>query len=377
MSDDNTKTYVTRPHLPSLARLSERLETSWEAAQITNFGPLHTQLTRQLSEFSGTDHCILFNNATTGLMATLAVLTEKKKGEVITTPFTFVATANSIVWSGNTPVFADVDRHTGCLSAESANALITGNTRAIMPVNCYGNSPDFNAFEQISSSANIPVIYDACHAFGIEDTLPVVQQGYASVVSFHATKVFNTFEGGAVFTQRDDLAQNLNRFLNFGIDVREQSMDVSAPGLNGKMSEASAAMGLLQLEDFAGLIKKREEIDTLYRKELSTHADIECFASINHTKNNYAYFPIILNSPQQREALFRQLIEKRIFVRKYFYPLVTDLSYYGERLVKPTPAFLNARFLSDRVLCLPLFSDLDQEMAHYIASSVISILARG
>lgn len=377
MADGNAKTYVTKPHLPSLERLSKRLETSWDAAQITNFGPLHTQLAHQLSEFAGTDNCILFNNATMALMATLAVSTEKQKGEVITTPFTFVATANSIVWSGNTPVFADVDRDTGCLSAESAGALITARTRAILPVNCYGNSPDFNAFEQISSSANIPVIYDACHAFGIEDTLPVLQQGYASVVSFHATKVFNTFEGGAVFTQHDALAKKLNRFLNFGIDAGEQSMDVSAPGLNGKMNEASAAMGLLQLEDFAELINKREEIDTLYRNELSGHADITCFADIMHTKNNYAYFPIVLSSPQQREALFKQLIERRIYVRKYFYPLVTDLSYYGERMVKTTPALINASFLSDRVLCLPLFSDLDQEMAHYVASSVVSILARG
>jgi len=377
MPNDNAKVFVTKPHLPSLERLTKILRTSWDASQITNFGPLHTLLVDRLSQLAGTEYCVLFNNATTALMATLATLTEGQTGEVITTPFTFVATANSVVWSGNTPIFADIDPATGCLCPKSAEALITPATRAVVPVNCYGNSPDFKAFEEISASHKIPIIYDACHAFGIEDTVSVMQHGFASVVSFHATKVFNTFEGGAVFTKNKDLSKKLNRFLNFGIDATEQSMNVIYPGINGKMNEASAAMGLLQLEDFAESTQKRESIDAIYRKEFGNHAGIKCFADITHTKNNYAYFPIVLENSTERERVLKRLRQENIFARRYFYPLVTDLSFYRKRSQKPAPMLPNSEWLSDRVLCLPIFSDLSQEIAKEIVNIVAVTLSHG
>ena len=250
--------YVTQPYLPPLEEFIPYLQQIWDNKILTNAGPMHQQLEGALCDFLGVEHISLFNNGTIALLTALQAL--RITGEVITTPYSFVATAHSLLWNGIKPVFADINPHTLNLDPAKIEAAITPQTTAIMPVHCYGNPCDVEAIQKIADNYNLRVIYDAAHAFGVEDAGgSVLRHGDLSVLSFHATKVFNTFEGGAIISPDAKTKMRIDQLKNFGfID----EVTVVAPGINGKMSEINAAFGLLQLQHIDKAMTRRREIDT-------------------------------------------------------------------------------------------------------------------
>src|SRR3569833_3469975 len=261
MSTDPEQIYVTQPYLPPLDEFIPYLEKIWESKQLTNNGPFHQQLEQALGEYLGDEHIALFTNGTIALITALQSL--RITGEVITTPYSFVATSHSLLWNGIKPVFADGDRDMLNLDPARFEAAITPQTTAIMPVHCYGRPCDVEAIQAIADNYNLKVIYDAAHAFGVRDAGgSILWHGDLLVLSFHATKVFNTFEGGAIVCPDARAKQRIDYLKNFGI---ADEVTVTAPGINGKMSEFNAALGLLQLQHLERSIARRQQIDTTYR----------------------------------------------------------------------------------------------------------------
>ena len=284
--------YVAQPYLPPLEEFIPYLEKIWETKKLTNGGPFHQQLEKALCEFLGVEHIALFTNGTIALVTALQAL--RITGEVITTPYSFVATAHSLLWNGIRPVFVDIDPETLNLDPARIEAAITPQTTAIMPVHCYGRPCDVDAIQAIADNYNLRVIYDAAHAFGVR--LPsgsVLTHGDLSVLSFHATKVFTTFEGGAIVCRDAKTKQRIDHLKNFGF---VDEVTVVAPGINGKMSEWNAALGLLQLKYFDQAIARRKEIDAIYREQLSGVSGIRCLPEPDEGLGNYAYFPILVES---------------------------------------------------------------------------------
>jgi dTDP-4-amino-4,6-dideoxygalactose transaminase len=279
-------------------------------------------------------------------------------GEVITTPYSFVATAHSLLWNGIKPVFVDVDPHTLNLDPARVEAAITPQTTAIMPVHCYGHPCDVEAIRKIADIYNLKVIYDAAHAFGVRtESGSVLQHGDLSVLSFHATKVFNTFEGGAVICPDAKTKQRIDHLKNFGY---VDEVTVVAPGINGKMSEINAAFGLLQLKHVDHAIARRRELDTMYRERLGGVRGIRCLEGAGETTANYAYFPILVEGdyPLSRDALFETLRSHGVVARRYFYPLISDFPMYRGL---PSASRDNLPVATDaalRVLCLPIYPAL-------------------
>jgi dTDP-4-amino-4,6-dideoxygalactose transaminase len=264
--------YVTQPYLPPLEEFIPYLEQIWASKRVTNNGPFHQQLERALCEYLGVEHLALFANGTLALVTALQAL--RITGEVITTPYSFVATAHSLLWNGITPVFVDIDPDTLNLDPTKIEAAITPQTTAILPVHCYGNPCDVDAIQEIADNYNLKVIYDAAHAFGVQCHCgSVLKHGDLSVLSFHATKVFNTFEGGAIICPDAKTKRHIDHLKNFGF-VNETT--VVASGINGKMSEFSAALGLLQLRHVDQVIERRREIDKMYREALKDVPGIAC-----------------------------------------------------------------------------------------------------
>ena len=351
--------YVTRPELPDLQEFIPYLQKIWDSKFLTNGGPFHEQFEQQLNEYLGVKHIALFANATIGLVTALQVL--RITGEVITTPYSFVATAHSLLWNGIKPVFADIDADTFNLDPERIEAAITPQTTAIMPVHCYGHPCDVERIQSIADIYGLKVIYDAAHAFGVRcNDSSVLTYGDLSVLSFHATKVFTTFEGGAVICPDEKTRQRVNHLKNFGF---ADEVTVVAPGINGKMSEFNAALGLLQLRGIDAALLKRQAIDKRYREELHGIKGIRCVQSAGESRANYAYFPILVQPdyPLGRDELYRKFRERNIFVRRYFYPLISDFPMYRGL---PSAAHSNlpvARKLALQILCLPIYPDLTHE----------------
>jgi dTDP-4-amino-4,6-dideoxygalactose transaminase len=308
--------YVTQPTLPPLEELIPYLERIWASHKLTNGGPFHKQLEDALCEYLGVSHLSLFTNGTLALVTAFQAL--RISGEVITTPFSFVATAHSLLWNGIKPVFVDIDPHTLNIDPSRIESAITPHTTAILPVHCYGTPCASQAIQAIADRYNLKVIYDAAHAFGVKDESgSILGYGDLSVLSFHATKVFNTFEGGAIVCPDLKTKKHIDELKNFGF-VSE--VDVIAPGINGKMSEFQAAVGLLQLQRIDDAIARRRQIDALYRKLLGGVQGIRCLPPAAHWVANYSYFPILVGSdyPQSRDELYQQLQENGIFGRRYF-----------------------------------------------------------
>lgn len=360
---------VTSPLLPPLDEFIPYLERIWESRMLTNGGDMHQHLERALCEYLGVEHLALFANGTLALVTALQAL--RVTGEVITTPYSFVATAHSLLWNGVKPVFVDIDPVSLNIDPDKIEAAITPSTTAIMPVHCYGQPCDVAAIERIADIYNLRIIYDAAHAFGVRDEGgSILRHGDLSVLSFHATKVFNTFEGGAIICPDAKTYRRIGHLKNFGY-VNETT--VVAPGINGKMSEVNAAFGLLQLRYIDQALARRKQIDQYYREKLIEVSGISCFNGLIDN-SNHAYFPILVEAqfPLGRDELYQRLREHDILARRYFYPLISDFPMY-RGLPSAEPANLPvARSIAGKVICLPIHPDLSDEEVDIICQLIIS-----
>lgn len=360
--------FVTQPSLPPLSEYVGYLEKIWESKILTNGGPLHRQLEEALCEYLGVEHISLFTNATIALVTALQSL--RVAGEVITTPYSFVATAHSLLWNGIRPVFVDIDAATLNMDPARIEAAITPQTTAIMPVHCYGQPCDVEAIQRIADNYNLKVIYDAAHAFGVKCHCgSVLTHGDLSVLSFHATKVFNTFEGGAIVCPDAKTKLRIDQLKNFGF-VDETT--VVAPGINGKMSEVNAAMGLLQLKYIDAAIQRRGEIDATYREKLQDATGIHCVERNGATTDNFAYFPILVgqNYTSSRDDLYEKLKTRGIYARRYFYPLISDFPMYRGLPSARRENLPIATEIAQQVLCLPIYPTLLPEEQQAIIDTI-------
>jgi dTDP-4-amino-4,6-dideoxygalactose transaminase len=368
-AEDQSTLYVTRPDLPDLDDFIPYLRKIWDSKILTNGGPFHQELEHRLCESLGVKHIALFANCTIGLVTALQAL--RIGGEVITTPYSFVATANSLLWNGIKPVFVDIDPLTFNLDPAKIEAAITPQTTAIMPVHCYGHPCDVMAIQAIADSYGLKVIYDAAHCFGVRcESGSLLSYGDLSVLSFHATKVFTTFEGGAIVCPDEKTRQRINFLKNFGF---ADEVTVVAPGINGKMSEFNAALGLLQLQGFDASIAKRREIDARYRAGLAGVKGIKCAERTGETDSNYAYFPILVQPTYKlsRDSLYQKFRDNDIHVRRYFYPLISEFSMYrGLPSAAPTNLPI-ARQISQQVLCLPIYPGLRPDQVDRILKLIV------
>lgn len=361
--------FVTQPFLPPLEEFIPYLQQIWESKWLTNCGPFHMQLEEALCEYLGVKHISLFTNGTLALVTALQSL--RITGEVITTPYSFVATSHSLLWNGIKPVFVDIDPNTLNLDPTKIEAAITPQTTAIMPVHCYGHPCDVDAIQKIADNYNLKVIYDAAHAFGVQDTHgSILRHGDLSVLSFHATKVFNTFEGGAIICHDAKTKQRIDHLKNFGF---VDEVTVVAPGINGKMSEINAALGLLQLKTIEQAIQKREALDKRYRDTLAGVKGICCLSAAAEKTANYSYFPILVQQdyPLSRDALYQKLQDNGIHARRYFYPLISDFPMYRGM---PSAAQSNlpvAGKAASEVICLPIYPDLSNDQLDNILELIV------
>ena len=351
-----TPIYVTQPQLPPLEELMPLLEQIWERRILTNNGPFHKQLEQALCEYLGVEHLALFCNGTIALVTALRAL--RITGEVITTPYSFVATAHSLLWNNITPVFVDIDPHTFNLDPAKVEAAITECTTAILPVHCYGVPCDVDAIQAIADQYSLKVIYDAAHAFGVNCHCgSVLNHGDLSVLSFHATKVFNTFEGGAIVCRDEKMKQSIDRLKNFGFAGETK---VVATGINGKMNELQAAVGLLQLQTIDAAIEQRASIAARYREEIEQIEGLSCAPPSMALRYNYAYFPILVGAsyPLSRDELYEKLKQGGIYGRRYFYPLITEFPMYRQLPSAAPEGLPVAHRIASQVICLPIFPAL-------------------
>lgn len=356
---NNQQIYVTQPYLPPLDEFLPYLEKIWSKKVLTNGGPFHQQLENQLCEYLGVNHISLFANGTIALVTALQTL--RVTGEVITTPYSFVATAHSLLWNGIKPVFADVDPQTLNLDPARIEAAITPQTTAIMPVHCYGRPCDVEAIQRIADNYNLKVIYDAAHAFGVKSHCgSVLNYGDLSVLSFHATKVFNTFEGGAIVCSDAKTKQRIDHLKNFGF---VDEVTVVAPGINGKMSELNASFGLLQLKYIDSALERRKEIDQTYRVGLQNVVGITCLNGEQGASTNHSYFPILVQEGYtlSRDELYDKLKASNIYARRYFYPLISDFPMYRSMPSAHRDNLPVASRAAEQVLCLPIYPELSAE----------------
>lgn len=352
--------YVTQPFLSPLEEFTPYLEKIWASKVLTNGGPFHQELEQALCDYLGVEHVSLFSNGTLALITALQAL--NITGEVITTPYSFVATAHALLWRNCKPVFVDVEPVTLNIDPAKIEAAITPQTAAILPVHCYGNPCDTAAIQEIADRHNLRVIYDAAHAFGVQDAGgSVLRHGDLSALSFHATKVFNTFEGGAIVCHDAETKHRIDQVKNFGF---VDEVTVTTAGINAKMSEINAAFGLLQLKHMPEALKCRAEIDSLYRTQLQGVTGIHCLPQAGQAVANYSYFPILVQPdyPISRDDLYQKLKDHNIFARRYFYPLISDFSMYQDLRSARRSNLSIAASAAGQVLCLPIYpalSDVD------------------
>lgn len=355
---------VTQASLPHLKEFVASLEQIWDRKWLTNNGHFHQEFEKKLVQYLGVKYISVFSNGTLALMTSLQVL--GIKGEVITTPYSFVATSNAMIWNDITPVFCDIDPVYGNLDIEKIESLITKRTTAIVPVHVYGNPIDVEKLEKIAKKHNLKVIYDAAHAFGVQkNKQSILNFGDLSVLSFHATKSFSTIEGGAIISHDYKTKQQIDYLKNFGF---VDEVTVIAPGINGKMNELQAAFGLLQLKSFEYQTLKRKEITEFYRSLLKEIKGIRYLFDMKNIKHNYSYFPIFIenNFPLNRDQLYKKLKENGIFGRRYFYPLISDFPMYNKLPSAKHEKLLNSVVISNEVICLPIYPELEIEQIRFI-----------
>ena len=363
---DNKKILVTRSSMPTFNEYCEEIKELWDSHFLTNMGVKHKELEKNLKEYLKCDNINLFTNGHLALECALKVF--DLQGEVITTPFTFASTTHAIVRNGLNPIFCDINPIDYTIDVEKIESLITDKTCAIVPVHVYGNLCNVEKIEEIAKKHNLKVIYDAAHAFGVEKNgVGVANFGDASMFSFHATKVYNTIEGGAVIYQDKSFNKKLNDIKNFGITGPET---VEYIGGNAKMNEFQAAMGLCNLRHVDKEIEKRKKVVERYRERLSNVDGIKLVPIQEGVKQNYAYFPVVFdNYKYTRDEVFAKLGEENIIARKYFYPLINDFECYRKNYSSnDTPV---AKYIADRVITLPLYADLDLEIVDKICDIIL------
>lgn len=362
----NKKILVTKSSMPTFNEYCAEIKELWDTHFLTNMGVKHQELEKQLKDYLKTPNLTLFTNGHLALECALQAF--DLKGEVITTPFTFASTTHAIVRCGLEPVFCDINPIDYTIDTNKIEALITDKTCAIVPVHVYGNLCDVDEIDRIAKKYNLKVIYDAAHTFGVEKNgISVANFGDASMFSFHATKVFNTIEGGAVTFKDVSLYKKLNDLKNFGITGPET---VDYIGGNAKMNEFQAAMGICNLRHVDKEIEKRSKLVEKYRKNLSGVKGIKLVPEQIGIKSNYAYFPVVFDEYKYtRDEIFEKLKEDKIFARKYFYPLINDFQCFeGKYDSNNTPV---AKHISDRVLTLPLYADLEIEIINKICKIIL------
>ena len=352
--------YVTSPSLPPLEEFIPYLQRIWENKWLTNNGEFHRKFEAKLAEYLGVKYVSLFTNGMIALQIGMQAL--RITGEVITTPFTFVATTHSIHWNSCMPVFCDIEPDTFTLDPAKIESLITPRTTAIMPVHVYGNPCKVEELKRIAATYGLKLFYDAAHAFGVKkDGVSLLNWGDLSMLSFHATKVFNTFEGGALITNDETMKKRIDFLKNFGF---ANETTVVAPGSNGKMDEFRAAYGLLQLERVNDEIEKRHQVAIRYRDALKNVLGITCLQDLPNICHNYSYFPILIDETKyglSRDGLYDKLKANGIFSRRYFYPLCSDFpTYRGLPSANPTNLPVATK-VAQQILCLPMFADLSVE----------------
>lgn len=356
----NKQITVTSPLLPSLDEFNAMLKEIWESKWITNNGHFHQQLEKELAIYLKVPYISLFTNGTLPLITALQAL--RITGEVITTPYSFVATTHSLWWNGIKPVFVDVDPSNCGIDPNKIEAAITPNTTAIMPVHCYGKPCDTKAIQEIADKYGLKVIYDAAHAFGVEvDGESILNAGDMSTLSFHATKVYNTIEGGAMVMKDEQTKKRIDYLKNFGF---AGETTVVAPGINSKMDEVRAAYGILNLQQVDAAIEARKNVAQRYREALRDVPGITFFDDMPGVRHNYSYFPIFIdaeNFGKTRDQLYFEMKEANILGRRYFYPLISEFSTYRGLPSATKENLPEAYKLADTVLCLPMHHELSEE----------------
>lgn len=352
--------YVTQPALPPLEEFTELLKQIWDNKILTNNGPFHQQFEKELADYLGVKFISVFSNGTLALMTALQTL--RITGEVITTPFSFVATTHSLWWNNIKPVFADIEPNTFNLDPEKVEAAITPQTTAIMPVHVYGNPCNLKELQRIADTYGLKLIYDAAHAFGVKVSgTSVLNYGDLSILSFHATKVFNTIEGGAIICQDAKTKKRIDFLKNFGF---ADEVTVIEPGINAKMNELQAAYGLLQLKYVDVNIAKRRTIKDFYHETLTDIPGVSFMSDMEGVDYTYSYFPIFIDSKvfgKTRDELYDELKKHNIYGRRYFYPLISQFpSYKGLTSAKPSNLPV-AENVAGKVICLPIYPSLKQE----------------
>ena len=348
---------VTKPCLPPLDEFIPYLQEIWENKWLTNNGPLHQQLEKELAEYLGVKYISLFSNGTLALISALQAL--NITGEVITTPFSFVATTHSLWWNKITPVFVDIEPEYLNLDPAKIEAAITPQTTAIMPVHVYGNPCQVDEIQRIANKHGLKVIYDAAHAFGVKmNGNSVLNFGDLSILSFHATKVYSTIEGGAIICHTEEMKHHIDNLKNFGF--RGETI-VEEPGINAKLNEVQAAYGLLQLKYVDSFITRRKEITDLYRSLLKDIPGIRFLEDMKDVKHGYSYFPILIDKEQfgkSRNEVYEKLKVNNIFARRYFYPLISNFEPYNKLDSSNPFNLIVATKASEQVLCLPIYVEL-------------------
>lgn len=397
--DNNDLITVTSPLLPDLEEFCKDLKTIWDSRWITNNGSYHKRLEAALAEYLGVPFVSLFTNGTLPLLTALQAL--EIKGEVITTPYSFVATTHSIWWNGCVPVFVDIDPKTGNLDPEKIEAAITPKTTAIMPVHVYGKPCDVKRIQEIADKHGLKVIYDAAHAFALEipkndddykaafsqtvsafekstapesksvDTTSILNFGDMSTLSFHATKVFNTIEGGAMIMHDEATKKHIDHLKNFGFSGETT---VVGPGINSKMDELRSAYGLLNLKQVDQAIDNRRNLAVVYRKALHDVPGISFFEDMPGVKHNYSYFPIFVNEQEYgmtRDELYFKMKNANVLGRRYFYPLISEFETYRLLPSASKENLPNAHRMADSVICLPMHHGLDSDDAQRILDLIV------
>ncbi|MCW2474361.1 DegT/DnrJ/EryC1/StrS aminotransferase family protein [Candidatus Symbiopectobacterium sp. NZEC151] len=361
--------YVTSPLLPPLTEFIPYLEQIWDNKWLTNNGPFHQQLEKQLAEYLGVDYLSLFSNGTLALLTAMQAL--RISGEVITTPYSFVATSHSLLWNGLKPVFVDIDPVTCNLDPEKIERAITPETSAILPVHCYGIPANVERIQEIADTYGLKVIYDAAHAFGVKQNgASILNHGDLSILSFHATKVFNTIEGGAIICPDAKTKKRIDYLKNFGF---ADEVTVMAPGINGKMNEVQAAFGVLQLSHIDQALANRRVIYQRYHNALKNIPGLRLAQVPQDIDWNQAYCPVFIdeNFPCTRDELYSLLKEEGIFARRYFYPLISSFPMYRGLDSAKDDNLPIARSVADAVLCLPIHAELQLEEQDRVISVIL------
>ena len=365
------KILVTRSSMPSYEEYCEEIKELWDSRWLTNNGAKHRIFEKQLKEYLHTPNVTLFTNGHLALENIIEAMHFPKGSEVITTPFTFASTTHAIVRCGLIPVFCDIKYDDYTIDESKIEALITDKTCAIIPVHVYGNVCNVEAIQKIADKHFLKVIYDAAHSFGVTyKGVSTANFGDASMFSFHATKVFNTIEGGVVCYHDDSLVQTLNDIKNFGIHGPESTLYI---GGNAKMNEFQAAMGICNLRHLDSEIAKRKAVAERYREHLSNIDGIKLNVIQQDVKSNYAYFPVVFTNPFNRDEVFDKLAKNNILARKYFYPLTNEFECYQDFKTADVSKTPIAKQISDNVLCLPMYADLELEDVDRICKIIINL----